>query len=100
MAGATEAILIVTPFEVVKIRLQQQLGLDKSKFKYRNPIHAATTIVRSEGPRALWKGALPTVVRQSSNQATNFSTATAINRYIWGKQNGDGKTLPVSSTVF
>ena len=28
-AGVTEAILIVTPFDVVKIRLQEQHGLDK-----------------------------------------------------------------------
>lgn len=35
MAGATEAVCIVTPFEVVKIRLQQQRGLDKSQIKYK-----------------------------------------------------------------
>lgn len=28
-AGVTEAILIVTPFDVVKIRLQEQHGMDK-----------------------------------------------------------------------
>ena len=27
MAGSTEAVLIVTPFEVVKTRLQQQKGM-------------------------------------------------------------------------
>jgi solute carrier family 25 (mitochondrial citrate transporter), member 1 len=35
MAGVTEAICIVTPFEVVKIRLQQQRGLDKAALKYK-----------------------------------------------------------------
>ena len=34
-AGVTEAIVIVTPFEVVKIRLQQQKGMDVSQLKYR-----------------------------------------------------------------
>lgn len=34
MAGITEALLIVTPFEVVKIRLQQQKGLAYDKLKY------------------------------------------------------------------
>jgi solute carrier family 25 citrate transporter 1 len=33
-AGITEALLIVTPFEVVKIRLQQQKGLAYDKLKY------------------------------------------------------------------
>ena len=35
MAGITEALVIVTPFEVVKIRLQQQKGTDKAALKYR-----------------------------------------------------------------
>ena len=34
-AGITEALIIVTPFEVVKIRLQQQRGLAKELLKYR-----------------------------------------------------------------
>ena len=34
-AGITEALVIVTPFEVVKIRLQQQRGLSKELLKYR-----------------------------------------------------------------
>lgn len=33
-AGITEALLVVTPFEVVKIRLQQQKGLAYSQLKY------------------------------------------------------------------
>jgi hypothetical protein len=35
MAGITEALLIVTPFEVVKIRLQQQKGCSKHGLKYK-----------------------------------------------------------------
>lgn len=34
-AGITEALIIVTPFEVVKIRLQQQKGMAKDSLKYR-----------------------------------------------------------------
>jgi hypothetical protein len=34
-AGVSEALLIVTPFEVVKTRLQQQRGTDKALLKYR-----------------------------------------------------------------
>ena len=41
MAGVTEALLIVTPFEVVKIRLQQQQGVDKSKLLYKVRIPAS-----------------------------------------------------------
>ena len=34
-AGITEALVVVTPFEVVKIRLQQQRGMSKELLKYR-----------------------------------------------------------------
>ena len=33
-AGVTEALVIVTPFEVVKIALQQQEGMDKKNLRY------------------------------------------------------------------
>lgn len=35
LAGITEALIIVTPFEVIKIRLQQQKGVHKDQFKYK-----------------------------------------------------------------
>jgi hypothetical protein len=34
-AGITEALIVVTPFEVVKIRLQQQRGLTKELLRYK-----------------------------------------------------------------
>ena len=52
-SGITEAVLIVTPFEVIKIRLQQQKGLDKSKLKYKGTLHTAKTIFQEEGARSL-----------------------------------------------
>lgn len=94
-AGATEAVLIVTPFEVVKTRLQQQKGLDKANAKYKGPIHCAATIVKEEGVGSLWKGVTPTVIRQASNQAFNFFTLGLINNYVWGKFEGDGQVLPL-----
>ncbi|GBG00290.1 mitochondrial succinate-fumarate transporter [Raphidocelis subcapitata] len=61
MAGITEALLIVTPFEVVKIRLQQQKGCAKTGLKYKGPVHCAATVVREEGVLGLWSGAGPTM---------------------------------------
>lgn len=68
LSGITEALVIVTPFEVVKIRLQQQKGLDKALLKYRGPVHCATTIIREEGILGLWSGATPTIFRNGTNQ--------------------------------
>ena len=67
-AGVTEALVIVTPFETTKIRLQQQRGLDKAALKYHGPVHAASTILREEGVRGLWSGAAPTMLRNGTNQ--------------------------------
>ena len=66
-AGVTEAVLVVTPMDVLKIRLQAQRHslmdpLDVPK--YRNAGHAAYTIVREEGLAALYKGVSLTALRQ------------------------------------
>ena len=44
-AGITEALVIVTPFEVVKIRLQQQRGMSKELLKYRVRTAAARLLL-------------------------------------------------------
>ena len=44
-----------------------------AEIKYKNVFHAGFTIVREEGLSALYKGVVPTVLRQASNQAVNFT---------------------------
>lgn len=92
-AGVVEALAIVTPFEVVKIALQKQKGMDKSMLKYRGPIHAAGLIVREEGLFGLWKGATPTVLRNGTNQTSLFFTKPLWDQYLWDVHDGDGKKL-------
>lgn len=92
-AGVLEALVIVTPFEVVKIRLQQQRGLSPELLKYKGPIHCARTIIREEGLRGLWAGAAPTVMRNGTNQAAMFTAKNAFDGILWKKQEGDGKVL-------
>ena len=92
-SGITEALIIVTPFEVVKIRLQQQKGMDKTALKYRGPVHCATTIIREDGPRGLWAGAAPTIMRNGTNQMCLFWAKNNCDRLFWDKHEGDGATL-------
>ena len=58
-AGVTEALCIVTPFEVVKIRLQQQKGMAKDKLLYKvslpNPAHSPALPAACGRPRAFSK---------------------------------------------
>lgn len=92
-AGVTEAMLIVTPFEVVKTRLQQQRGSDKALLKYRGPVHTAMTVVREEGFKAMWSGATATTIRQGSNQMSLFWGKAIMDGVMWDKHDGDGKFL-------
>lgn len=75
-AGATEAVAVVTPMEVVKIRLQAQqhsLADPLDIPRYRNAAHAAFTIVREEGIATLYRGVSLTALRQATNQGVNFT---------------------------
>ncbi|PWZ55101.1 Mitochondrial succinate-fumarate transporter 1 [Zea mays] len=82
-----------TTGKVVKIRLQQQKGLSPDLLRYKGPIHCARTIVREEGLFGLWSGALPTVMRNGTNQAAMFSAKNTFDIVLWKKHEGDGKVL-------
>ncbi|OQR83912.1 hypothetical protein ACHHYP_14144 [Achlya hypogyna] len=86
-AGITEAVMIVTPFEVVKTRLQQQKGL--TNLKYKGPVHAAQTIFKEEGAAALWKGCVPTMTRQGLNQCFLFGSYDMLKSAMWGLSRDD-----------
>ncbi|CAM8928924.1 unnamed protein product [Rhodiola kirilowii] len=92
-AGALEALVIVTPFEVVKIRLQQQRGSSSELLKYKGPVQCARTIIREEGILGLWAGAAPTVMRNGTNQAAMFTAKNSFDILLWNKHDGDGKVL-------
>jgi solute carrier family 25 citrate transporter 1 len=77
-SGLTEAILVVTPAEVCKIRMQSQFHsmmdpAQKQHRKYTNVLQTAFVISKEEGIGALYKGVVPTMLRQGCNQAVNFT---------------------------
>ncbi|CAO3598117.1 unnamed protein product [Absidia cylindrospora] len=55
--------------------------------KYRNAPHAAYTIVKEEGFRALYKGVVLTSLRQATNQAANFTAYQEFKSYAKKLQN-------------
>ena len=84
-AGVTEAVAVVTPMEVVKIRLQAQrhsLSDPLDVPKYRNAAHAMFTVIREEGVGALWRGVSLTALRQGTNQAANFTAYTELKSWL------------------
>ena len=84
-AGVTEAVAVVTPMEVVKIRLQAQyhsLSDPLDVPKYRNAVHGLFTVVKEEGVGALYRGVSLTALRQGTNQAVNFTAYTELKAWL------------------
>ncbi|KAI8098847.1 mitochondrial carrier domain-containing protein [Halteromyces radiatus] len=89
-AGTTEAVMVVSPMDLIKIRLQAQrhsMADPMDVPKYRNAPHAAYTIVKEEGFRALYKGVTLTALRQATNQAANFTAYQEFKSYAKKFQN-------------
>eukprot|EP00551_Chaetoceros_affinis_P002805 CAMPEP_0203657896 /NCGR_PEP_ID=MMETSP0088-20131115/46548_1 /ASSEMBLY_ACC=CAM_ASM_001087 /TAXON_ID=426623 /ORGANISM="Chaetoceros affinis, Strain CCMP159" /LENGTH=381 /DNA_ID=CAMNT_0050519407 /DNA_START=42 /DNA_END=1187 /DNA_ORIENTATION=+ len=91
-SGLTEAVMIVTPAEVCKIRMQSQYNslMDPSQLarrKYTNVAQTAYVIVKEEGIGALYKGLVPTMMRQGCNQAVNFTMYNIFKRKLLEIQN-------------
>jgi len=69
----TEAVTVVTPMEVIKIRLQAQhhsMADPLDVPKYRNAAHALYTVVKEEGIGALYRGISLTALRQGRTPET------------------------------
>jgi solute carrier family 25 citrate transporter 1 len=93
-SGLTEAILVVTPSEVCKVRMMGQYHslqdpAQMKKRKYTNVVQTAVTICREEGVGALYKGVVPTMLRQGCNQAVNFTAYNAIKKRVMEYQGTD-----------
>ncbi|CAO3589005.1 unnamed protein product [Absidia cylindrospora] len=92
LAGTTEAVMVVSPMDLIKIRLQAQRHSMADPMdipKYRNAPHAAYTIVKEEGIRALYKGVTLTALRQATNQAANFTAYQEMKKHARKWQNLD-----------
>ncbi|OMJ71838.1 hypothetical protein SteCoe_29848 [Stentor coeruleus] len=70
LAGATEAVFVVTPQETLKVKLIHDRVNPNPK--YSGLFNGVTTIYANEGFNGVYRGMIPTVLRQSSNQAIRF----------------------------
>jgi len=69
-AGVTEAICAVTPVETIKTRVNDDLR--RGTKRYTGAPDAVVKIMKSEGPLGLYRGALPTILKQGTNQAVRM----------------------------
>ncbi|KAH8701607.1 putative tricarboxylate transport protein [Talaromyces proteolyticus] len=79
-AGITEAVTVVNPIEVIKIRLQAPHKTPTGQIapKYRSTLLTITTLIREEGVGFLYRGVTLTALRQGTNQAANFTVYTEL----------------------
>ncbi|EDW80791.1 uncharacterized protein Dwil_GK11377 [Drosophila willistoni] len=90
LAGLTEAVLVVTPMETIKVKLINDNRSPNPK--YRGLFHGVTEIVKAEGIGGIYKGLLPTMVKQGTNQAIRFCVLFALKDMYTG--NDPNKSVP------
>jgi solute carrier family 25 citrate transporter 1 len=73
LSGATEAVLVVNPMDVLKVRVQAQFHSMRDPATTSSSTTSLFSILQKEGPRILFRGLEMTVLRQAINQGTNFT---------------------------
>ena len=77
ITGVTESVAI-TPFELIKVRLQAPDKLSS----YKNSYHALRTIVSKEGVFSLWRGLESTLWRNGSWNAAYFGCIDVVHSRV------------------
>ncbi|KAJ6933724.1 mitochondrial adenine nucleotide transporter ADNT1-like [Populus alba x Populus x berolinensis] len=82
-AGACAGIIAMSatyPMDMVRGRLTVQT--DKSPRQYRGIAHALSTVLKEEGPRALYKGWLPSVIGVIPYVGLNFAVYESLKDWL------------------
>jgi len=77
ITGITESV-VITPFELIKVRLQAQDKLAA----YTNSYHALRTIINKEGVASLWRGLESTLWRNGSWNAAYFGSIDVVRKRV------------------
>merc|ERR1719262_808804 len=91
-AGCVEAICAMTPVETVKTRVNDDMR--RGTGNYSGSGDAIIKILKSEGPMGLYRGALPTILKQGTNQAVRMP----LQQFFFGIMTGGDPSLKSSST--
>ena len=95
MGGVSAAVskTIASPIEVIKLRLQNVEAMLKAGTldrPYNGIADCASTILKNEGVKGLWKGNFTNVLRYFPTQALNFSFKDYFKRMFGKDKNKDG----------
>ena len=70
VAGTAEGITVVTPGDNLKTKIVDDRAGPR---QFRSPTHALRTIIATDGPSGLYRGALPVTLKQGSNSLVRFT---------------------------
>ncbi|KAK7325095.1 hypothetical protein VNO77_29173 [Canavalia gladiata] len=105
LSAAMAAQLVWTPVDVVSQRLMVQGG-SNSPPHYVNGIDAFRKILRSDGPRGLYRGFGISILTYAPSNAVWWASYSVAQRLVWGgvgchlcKKSGESELKPDSKTV-
>merc|ERR1712121_85471 len=84
--GVSDAILVVTPMETVKVKFIDDQRSAKPRFK--GFVHGLSTIVKEQGVAGTYKGLTATIMKQGSNQAIRFFVMESMKDWYRNKYYG------------
>jgi len=80
--GVTEAVFAVTPIETLKTRVTDDIR--RGTGNYTGSVDAMMKILKSEGPKGLYMGLVPTIAKQATNQAVRFPVQFYAKEFLTG----------------
>lgn len=97
------AACVTNPIDVIKVRLQLQGELQKraasggepAPLKYKGFVRGIATIAMEEGPRGLWKGLVPSLLREGSYSTIRMGAYDPIKDMLAGSGSGTGLDFPL-----
>jgi len=95
-AGTLEAVTVVTPMETIKVKLiHDQLSPNP---QYRGFFHGVTSIAKAQGLAGCYKGLVPTILKQGSNQMIRFAVFFELKKRMLGDD--PTKKFSVAQSMF
>jgi len=84
LAGTIEAFAVTTIIETLKVKIIADAYAPASKYKHF--WHAVYSILKTEGPKGVYKGVFPTVTKIGLNEAIRFLLFTKIRSFFENKR--------------
>jgi len=85
-AGVCEAILVVTPMETIKVKFIHDWVISPTP-QYKGFIHGVRTIIKQQGISGTYKGLVPTIAKQGSNQMIRFFVFGELTKLFTSEKN-------------